>query len=359
MANNPSPLPGHAPSEAPSQDRRAFAGPAVFCCMAWPEPQNPKFALDIRALRAFAAIVEEGSFTAAARRLRLSKVMCNKLISDPEADLGARLLVRTTRAVRPNAAGAAFFAEIAGILAACRASTQRPSGPLKLSAPVHYMLNVFQPHLLRFMREYPDIRLKTVLEDSRADLVRDGFDAIIRIGPLDDRALHVCHLHDVPITLVVSPAHIRDHGAPAHPAERRDHACRHYSNLHGSNTWPLSINGEVSYHKINPIFSSNNTELLRLMALNGQGVAVKPRFQVAKDLRQGRLLPVMTDHELPRGGQCVLFRPQECQRGPGGLSGFRRRPAVRGPARRRIAESVTWQHGLPCGVLRAQHDCEN
>ncbi|WP_425517190.1 LysR substrate-binding domain-containing protein [Paracoccus bogoriensis] len=109
----------------------------------------------------------------------------------------------------------------------------------------------------------------------------------------------------------------------------------------------------------NPIFSSNNTELLRLMALNGQGVAVKPRFQVAKDLRQGRLLPVMTDHELPRGGQCVLFRPQECQRGPGGLSGFRRRPAVRGPARRRIAESVTWQHGLPCGVLRAQHDCEN
>ncbi|MBW7057428.1 LysR family transcriptional regulator [Paracoccus bogoriensis] len=208
--------------------------------------------MDIRALRAFAAIVEEGSFTAAARRLRLSKVMCNKLISDPEADLGARLLVRTTRAVRPNGAGAAFFAEIAGILAACRASTQRPSGPLKLSAPVHYMLNVFQPHLLRFMREYPDIRLKTVLEDSRADLVRDGFDAIIRIGPLDDRALHVCHLHDVPITLVVSPAHIRDHGAPAHPAERRDHACRHYSNLHGSNTWPLSINGEVSYHKIKP-----------------------------------------------------------------------------------------------------------
>lgn len=270
--------------------------------------------MDIKALRAFAAIVEEGSFTAAARRLRLSKAMCSKLISDLEADLGARLLVRTTRAVKPNAAGAAFYAEIAGILArldaaaeSVRASTQRPSGPLKLSAPVQYMLNVFQPHLLRFMREYPDIRLETVLDDSRADLVRDGFDAIIRIGPLDDSALHARRLHDVPIMLVASPAYIRDHGAPAHPAELREHACLHYSNLRGSSTWPLSTDGEVSYHKINPVFSSNNNELLRLMALNGQGVALTPRFQVEEDLRQGRLLPVMTDYEFPRVPVNVLY----------------------------------------------------
>ncbi|WP_304617146.1 LysR family transcriptional regulator [Paracoccus sp. (in: a-proteobacteria)] len=270
--------------------------------------------MDIKALRAFVAIVEEGSFTAAARRLRLSKAMCSKLISDLEADLGARLLMRTTRAVKPNAAGTAFYAEIADILArldaaaeGVRASTQRPSGPLKLSAPVQYMLNVFQPHLLRFMREFPEIRLETVLDDSRSDLVRDGFDAIIRIGPLDDSALHARRLHDVPTLMVASPAYIREHGAPAHPAELRDHACLHYSNLRGSNTWPLSINGEVSYHKINPIFSSNNTELLRLMALNGQGVALTPRFHVEDDLRQGLLLPVMPDYEFPRVPVNVLY----------------------------------------------------
>ncbi|MFN3525300.1 MAG: LysR substrate-binding domain-containing protein [Paracoccus sp. (in: a-proteobacteria)] len=262
--------------------------------------------MDIKVLRIFAAIVEEGSFAAAARRVGISKSMCSKMIADLEVDLGTRLFTRTTRAVTPTAAGVGFHAAVSDVLLRLDAATEavrsaalRPSGPLKLGAPVQYALKVFQPHLIRFMEEYPDIQLDLVLDDSRSDLTRDGFDAVIRIGRLEDSSLHARHLQDACILLVASPDYIARHGQPTNPGELRDHQCLHYTNLPGSGTWPLRQGNEVIYQKVTPIFSSNNGELLRAMAVSGKGIALAPKFQVAEDLALGRLVPVMTDHALP------------------------------------------------------------
>ncbi|WP_410219429.1 LysR family transcriptional regulator [Paracoccus sp. (in: a-proteobacteria)] len=262
--------------------------------------------MELKALRAFAAIIEEGSFSAAARRVGVSTSMCSKLIVDLEADLGARLLTRTTRVVTPTATGLGFYSELSEILLrldtaaeAVRATLNRPAGPLKLGAPVQYMLKVFQPHLLRFMEEYPDIQLDVLLEDSRADFTRSGLDAVIRIGSLEDSALHARRLHDARILLVASPAYIARCGTPARPVELRQHACLHYTNLRGAGTWPLRRGEEVIYQKIDPSFSSNSNELLRLMAIEGQGIALAPEFQVADDVKQGLLVPIMSDYELP------------------------------------------------------------
>ncbi|MGZ3218094.1 LysR family transcriptional regulator (plasmid) [Paracoccus sp. T5] len=270
--------------------------------------------MDIKALRSFAAIMEEGSFAAAARRIGVSKSMCSKMIADLEADLGTRLLTRTTRAVTPTAAGQSFYAEISDILArldaateGVRAASKRPSGPLKLGAPVQYALRVFQPHLMRFMEEYPDIQLDVVLDDSRADLTRDGFDAVIRVGSLEDSALLARRLHDARIMLVASPGYVAQHGSPARPSELRNHLCLHYTNLRGPGTWPLRQGDEVVYQKITPAFSSNNGELLRGLAVGGKGIALTPEFQVAEDLAQGRLVPVMADYALPRVPVHVVY----------------------------------------------------
>lgn len=270
--------------------------------------------MDIKALRNFAAIMEEGSFAAAARRTGVSKSMCSKMIADLEADLGTRLLTRTTRAVTPTAAGQGFYAEVSDILArldsateALRAASKRPSGPLKLGAPVQYALKVFQPHLIRFMEEYPDIQLDVVLDDSRADLTREGFDALIRVGPLEDSAMLARRLHDARILLVASPDYVARHGSPVVPSDLRDHLCLHYTNLRGPGTWPLRHGAEVVYQKITPAFSSNNGELLRSLAVSGKGIALAPEFQVADDLTEGRLVAVMGDYGLPRVPVHVVY----------------------------------------------------
>ncbi|ODT58198.1 MULTISPECIES: LysR family transcriptional regulator [Paracoccus] len=262
--------------------------------------------MDIKVLRSFAAIVDEGSFAAAARRLGISKSTCSKMIADLETDLGTRLLTRTTRAVTPTAAGHAFHAQITDILTrldaafeGVRAASARPSGPLKLGVPVQYTLKVLQPHLMRFMEEYPDIQLDVVLDDSRSDMTRDGFDAVIRIGTLEDSSLHARRLHDANIMLVASPDYIARHGSPQRPADLRDHQCLHYTNLRGPGTWPLRQGSEVIYQKITPAFSSNNGELLRALAVGGKGIALAPEFQVADDLAQGLLVPVLPGHALP------------------------------------------------------------
>ena len=261
---------------------------------------------DLKALRSFVAIIDEGSFAAAARRMGISKSMCSKMIADLEADLGTRLLTRTTRAVTPTAAGLGFHAQVADILSRLdaafedvRAASNRPSGPLKLGVPVQYTLKVFQPHLMRFMDEHPDIQLDVVLDDSRSDMTRDGFDAVIRIGTLEDSSLHARRLHDANIMLVASPDYVARHGSPQRPADLRDHLCLHYTNLKGPGTWPLRSGTEVVYQKITPAFSSNNGELLRALAVGGKGIALAPEFQVADDLARGLLVPVLADHALP------------------------------------------------------------
>ncbi|CAM3330012.1 LysR family transcriptional regulator [Paracoccus nototheniae] len=270
--------------------------------------------MDIKVLRIFVAIIDEGSFAAAARRIGISKSMCSKMISDLEADLGTRLLTRTTRAVTPTAAGLSFHASVSDVLSRLDSATEgirtaaaRPSGPLKVGAPVQYTLKVFQPHLMRFMEEYPDIQLDLVLDDSRSDLTRDGFDAVIRVGKLEDSSLHARHLQDACILLVASPEYIARHGQPRNPGELRDHQCLHYTNLPGSGTWPLRQGDEVIYQRITPIFSSNNGELLRALAVSGKGIALAPKFQVADDLAAGRLVPVMTDHALPGVPVNIVF----------------------------------------------------
>lgn len=270
--------------------------------------------MDIKVLRSFAAIIDEGSFANAARKVGISKSMCSKLISDLEADLGTRLLTRTTRAVKPTAIGLSFYAEISDILSrldaateAVRSASQRPSGPLKLGSPVQYTLKVFQPHLIRFMEEHPDIQLDVVLDDGRSDLTREGFDAVIRIGTLEDSTLHARKLHDARIMLVASPDYIAAKGSPDSPSQLRDHQCLHYTNLRGPSTWPLRHENEVIYQKITPAFSSNNGELLRSLAVSGKGIALAPEFQVADDLAQGRLVPVMPDYALPGVPVHVLY----------------------------------------------------
>lgn len=268
--------------------------------------ENISSAMDITVLRTFISILDEGSFAAAARRMGISRSLCSKYISDLEADLGARLLSRTTRALRPTAIGLEYSRQIREVLRQLdganemvRDASAHPAGALKIGAPASYIHKLFQPHLMRFMDNHPDIRLEMVLDDGVTDLIGGGYDAVIRIGFLEDSTLHARKLHEAGILLVASPGYVERHGEPVAPSDLTRHSCLHYTNLRGPGTWPLRCGKEVFYQKVQPVFSTNDTELLHSLAVGGKGVALLPHFTIADDLEAGRLLPLMTNFALP------------------------------------------------------------
>lgn len=262
--------------------------------------------METAVLRTFVHIVDEGSFAEAARRMGISKSLCSKYISDLEESLGTRLLTRSTRSVKPTPVGLDYSVKVREILAqldsateAVRAISASPAGPLKIGAPIYYTLRMLQPHMLRFMNEYPEIQLEAVLDDERSDLIGEGFDAVIRIGSLDDSSLYARHLHDMRVLLVASPQYLADHGVPLQPADLADHRSIYYTNIRGTGTWPFRRGNEIVHQKIVPSFQTNNGEMVRGAALEGQGIAMLPQFMIDEELRDGRLVPILTDFFLP------------------------------------------------------------
>lgn len=262
--------------------------------------------MDTNVFRTFVSVVDEGSFAAAAQRLGISRSLCSKHVADLEADLGVRLLSRTTRKVPPTAVGIAFHGDLRDVLArldaattAVRATTTTKSGTLKIGSPIFYTLKVLQPYLLDFMEQCRDIRLQVVLDDGASDIIGEGFDTVIRIGSLSDSTLHARRLHSARILLVASPDYLARNGRPERPADLLRHDCLHYTNLPGNLTWPLRRGSRTIRQPIRPSFSSNNTEMLHAMALNGKGLALLPEFIVRDDLTLGRLEMLMNDYILP------------------------------------------------------------
>lgn len=262
--------------------------------------------MDTTILRTFISILDEGSFSAAARRMGISRSLCSKYISDLEADLGARLLTRTTRALRPTALGIEYAQHIREVLnrldnanEMVRSASGHPAGALKIGAPSAYVHKVFHPHILRFMDDHPDIQMEMVLDDGVTNLVAGGFDAMIRIGILGDSTLHARKLHEAAILLVASPDYLERQGVPGCPADLSQHSCLHYTNLRGSGTWPMRCGEQTFHQKVQPVFSTNNTELLQSLAVSGKGIALLPRFIVAEDLEAGRLVQLLTNFTQP------------------------------------------------------------
>ncbi|WP_347140153.1 LysR family transcriptional regulator [Paracoccus sp. SSK6] len=261
--------------------------------------------MDISVLRTFVAVVDEGSFAAAAGRMGISRSLCSKHVADLEADLGVRLLVRTTRKVTPTPTGLSYSRDLRDILARLDAATETakattsPAGALKIGSPIFYTLKVLQPHLLDFMERYRDIRLQVLLDDGTSDIVGEGFDAVIRIGNLSDSSLHARRIHSARILLVASPDYLARSGRPERPADLLRHDCLHYTNLPGNLTWPLRRGSRTIRQPVRPSFSSNNTELLHSMAVNGRGLALLPEFIVRDDVATGRLEVLMTEYTLP------------------------------------------------------------
>jgi len=253
-------------------------------------------------LTVFRRVVELGSFSAAAQDLNYSNAAVSKMIKDLEADLGAQLIVRTTRSLRLTDVGRSYFEQVADILDgmaaaddAVRSETGTPRGRLKISAPMSFGLVVVSKVLPRFALKYPDIKIDLVMSDSFVDMVEDGFDLAIRGGQLADSSLKARKLLDIERVLCASPDYLATHPAPAEPEALAEHACLSYSTSSSPNVWHLQSGTNRKSIAIRAAYRANNSLAVRDAILEGLGIGFVPALYVSEDFANGALVNVLPE----------------------------------------------------------------
>jgi DNA-binding transcriptional LysR family regulator len=252
----------------------------------------------------FARVVEVGSFSAAARRLRISKSAASAHIQRLEERLGVRLLHRTTRRISLTEAGAAYYRHCARIVVeaesaeqAARALQREPRGMLSISAPDTFGPMHVAPAIPGFLGRFPGLAIDISLSPRHVDLVQEGLDLAIRIGTLKDSPLVVRRLAPSRFVLCAAPAYLKMRGVPRVADDLLRHACFGVSVMPWGDEWHLvSAKGEYRI-AAGGVLRSNSADILRTAALSGLGIALLPSWAVGDDLRAGALKRILPGWE--------------------------------------------------------------
>lgn len=253
-------------------------------------------------LNVFRRVVERGSFSAAAKDLNYSNAAVSKMIKELEAELGAQLIVRTTRAMRLTDTGLAYFSQVSELLdglaaadEAVRSRSGKPSGRLRISAPVSFGLLAITRMLSRFAKLYPEIVIDLALSDSYVDIIEDGFDLALRGGTLDDSSLKARKLYDFERIICASPSYLAERTPPHHPDDLFEHKCLAFSSSPTPNVWHLVSAAVRKSITIKPAHQANNSLAIRQGAVDGLGLAFMPSAYVVDELASGTLVRVLPE----------------------------------------------------------------
>lgn len=248
----------------------------------------------------FAAVVECEGFTAAAKRLNLSKAAVSKQVSLLEERLGARLLNRTTRRLALTEAGQNFYESCQRILAEAEAAVadigrlqSEPRGMLRISAPASLGETYLAPVIAQFAAQWPDLRVDLDLSDRYVDLIEEGYDLALRVGDLADSSLITKRLATVRRPFVAAPAYLARHGTPQRMADLTQHRGICYALArHGSEVQMRLSSGRRENVALDWVFRSNNGRAMVEAACQGLGLLSTPLFLSAAAIQNGRLVPV-------------------------------------------------------------------
>ncbi len=247
-------------------------------------------------------LAQQGSYTAAAARLGVSKAAMSQRMADLERTAGVPLVRRTTRSVRLTEAGQrlvddtrAPFEQIAQSFAQVRDLADNPQGLLRVTAPVAFARQQLVPRLADFLRDYPEVRLELELSDRLSSLATEGFDLAIRhtATPPDTHvAWTLCPTRSV---LVASRSYLRKRGTPLSPHEMQQHSCLHYPRTQDTPAWTFERGTERVTVPVSGALSANNSEALRDAAIAGLGLALLPDFSLPPSLGASKLVEVLPD----------------------------------------------------------------
>jgi DNA-binding transcriptional LysR family regulator len=254
----------------------------------------------LTSLMVFGRVVENGGFSAAARRLSMSVTMVSNHIQDLEERLGARLLNRTTRRVHLTEIGQAYYERSRQILADLEdadrmagAAQATPRGTLRLfTSP--YVVRFLSPVIDEYLAQYPAVSLDLATGQRMVDLVEEGFDLAIRTLPPPDSSLIVRQLAPWNSVICCSPEYLESHPAPQRPEDLVHHNCLRYAYYPYGDEWRFhGPGGEAVSVRVSGNVISDSAEVLRHLTLMGRGLAWGPSFIIGDDLKAGRLVRTM------------------------------------------------------------------
>ncbi|BEP38113.1 LysR family transcriptional regulator [Variovorax sp. V59] len=272
--------------------------------------------LDLNDIAMFVQVVRHGSFAGAARRLGLPPNTVSRRVQQLEAQLGTRLMQRSTRKLTLTSAGQAFHERCAGAVDGLAEAgqelitgSQQPSGLVRVAATADFFDFFPMEWVADFLAAHPLVRIDFVLSDARADLIAEQIDIAFRGGALPDSGYVGRQLLGARTDgMVASPAYIAARGAPASLQDLANHDCVTSPHPSGRTLWRLAGPGGAEEEvQVAGRFSGNTAQALRKAALAGLGVALLPPTMARLDLEAGRLVPVLPQYQRTGQGLSVLY----------------------------------------------------
>lgn len=271
----------------------------------------------INALRLFTRLAERGSFSAAAKDLKIKQSTASKWVAELESDFGSSLVQRTTRSVQVTDAEHRLLVRAREVLAAfdemkgeLEQRSPEPSGRIRLSIPVVFGRLFVVPAVAEFLRRHERVHAEILFNDRYVNLVEEGFDLAVRVGIPTDTSARGRKLADSRRVLVASPAYLKAHGKPKVPKDLKQHECLVHGEANAAMLWRFGRDGDTDVPvPVRGRVAANNSEAVLLVARRGLGIALLADWLVEGDLKRGRLVVLLDDFSAPPAPIYALTPP--------------------------------------------------
>lgn len=270
----------------------------------------------LTSMAVFVRVAEVGSFAAAAGDMGLSPQMVAKHVVHLEDRLGTALINRTTRRQSLTDVGRAYYdrcrlilSETAAADALAQEMRSRPTGVLRVNAPVTFGAFSLAPLITRYLARYPEMQVDLTLNDRFVDPLEEGYEVMIRIGPVEDAALIAHPLVPYRLIACAAPAYLERRGMPASPSDLKAHDCLIYGQGAVGTVcrWQFFRDGHMAEVDAGGRFRSNDWKALLQAAIDGFGITLGPESILAGEVAAGRLVRILPDHEGPARPMHVLY----------------------------------------------------
>jgi len=271
---------------------------------------------DLRALSTLARVVESGSFRRAAVDLGVAPQATSKTVRQLEAQLGVRLLHRTTRKLSLTDEGAQLLAQVRPALATIqsalgevRSARQQVGGTLRITAPRSVGQHLVLPLIAPFLDEHPGLQVQLELEDRFTDVTSEKIDVGFRVGPAMDRNVVARRLLQIQQWICASPAYLERHGRPKHWDDLLRHRCTGFRHVNTGKLlpWEYQSQGETTYRDLPTAFETNDVDAEVLAVLSGIGIGQLPSYVARPLVERGLLVHLLAKHTSERMGLYLYY----------------------------------------------------
>ncbi len=271
--------------------------------------------VNLNDVNVFVRVVEAGSFVGAGKLLSMPPTTVSRKVQQLEANLGVRLLNRSTRKLSLTDAGEQYFCHchqhMLGIEEANQWVSQAqtyPKGRLRITAPLDFAVMYVQPWINAFLMRYPEVDIELKLTDHQVDLIEERIDVAFRSGVLSDSSLVARRLLPKISVCCASHDYLARHGAPVHPRQLTDHQCVLWGNAVQGQSWHFRSEQQQLDVPVRGRYAADATQLLIEAAVAGVGIAKLPRPLVEPYVERQQLRVLFPEFEIPSGNMYVVYQ---------------------------------------------------